>query len=145
MYEKCINELNTEFYYDGFTINALVYYIYQNSNQKNPVVEAAKEKANDKAKEALKEGKFTKYLNIKTKLYSDEVIKTITDSFNKAVVFAFNEADKQGKNFFQVVENAVKYGNFRLSDINEDKSKFTLENDDIVFIFCKNSIGVRLK
>ncbi len=144
-YRKCINELNTEFYYDGFTINALVYYIYQNSNQKNPVERAAKEKANDKAKEALKEGKFTKYLNIKSKLYSDEVIKTITESFNKAVVFAFNKADKQGKDFFQVFEDAVKYGHFRLSNINEDMSKFTLENDNIIFVFCKNSVGVRLK
>ena len=144
-YSKCINELNTGFYYDGFTINALVYYIYQNSNQKNPVVETAKEKANDKAKEALKEGKFTKYLNIKSKLYSDEVIKIITESFNKAVISTFKDASKQSKEFFKVVEKAVKSGNFRLSSLDEDISKFTLENDDIIFIFCKNSVGMRLK
>lgn len=127
---------------EWLAINTMVYYIYQDSkDQKNPVEEAAKEKA----KEALKEGKFTKYLNIKTKLYSDEVIKTITESFNKAVVFAFNKANKQGKDFFQVFEDAVKYGDFGLSDINEDMSKFTLENDNIIFIFCKNSVGVRLK
>ena len=132
--------------YFGYVESILAHYMYRKMiTQKNLAEEAAKKKANTKAKEVLKEGKFTKYLNIKTKLYSDEVIKTITESFNKAVVFAFNEADKQGKDFFQVVENAVKYGNFRLSDINEDISKFILENDNIVFIFCKNSVGVRLK
>ena len=146
MEEKYGNLKSTYCCYCEYIKSIFIHFMFiKYKSQKNPVEKAAKEKANDKAKEALKEGKFTKYLNIKSKLYSDEVIKTITDSFNKAVVFAFNEADKQGKNFFQVVENAVKYGNFRLSDINEDKSKFTLENDDIVFIFCKNSIGVRLK
>lgn len=131
---------------EWLAINTMVYYIYQdNKDQKNPVEEAAKEKAKDKAKEELKEGKFTKYLNIKTKLYSDEVIKNITESFNKAVIPTFKDASKQSKEFFKVVEKAVKSGNFRLSSLDEDISKFTLENDDIIFIFCKNSVGMRLK
>lgn len=110
---------------------------WANINQKNQAVEAAKEKANDKAKEALKEGKFTKYLNIKSKLYSDEVIKTITESFNKAVIPTFKDASKQGKEFFKVVEKAVKSGNFRLANLKETKNgfSFVLKNKDIRFDF----------
>lgn len=116
----------------------LKYFIYQKSLiEKNPVEEAAKEKANDKAKEALKEGKFTKYLNIKTKLYSDEVIKIITESFNKAVIPTFKDASKQSKEFFKVVEKAVKSGNFRLANLKETKNgfSFVLKNKDIRFDF----------
>ena len=138
MEEKYGNLKSTYCCYCEYIKSIFIHFMYMKSkSQKNPVEEAAKEKANDKAKEALKEGKFTKYLNIKSKLYSDEVIKKITESFNKAVIPTFKDASKQSKEFFKVVEKAVKSGNFRLANLKETKNgfSFVLKNKDIRFDF----------
>lgn len=97
--------------------------------------------------EKKKEGEFTKYLNIDSEIYSDEVIKAVTEAFNKAVIPAYKNASSQSKELFEAVQNAIKKGNFELVDVTQGKGnefKFILKNDDIAFVFGKNSVGVQL-